>query len=254
VKALRFLGAAVVAGGVAACGDGTGPRDLTSLEANLALVAVEQAAQDVELMRGPGGPWGLGLPAMPGRFECNTVELVNWTITRTCAFYDADGNEQEAYDPETTASATLHIEVSGGMERDQMSATMERVRDLTVAGLAGAETAITWNGTGTTEMSRVRTAWSGEQVEMALSAEESITDVVIPVPRTETGWPLGGTITQHVVVTFTGGRRDGTTRERDVTITFDGTQFATVTVNGETFTVDLALRRHREGMRRHRGM
>ncbi|HET7039649.1 MAG TPA: hypothetical protein VFH97_07165, partial [Gemmatimonadales bacterium] len=69
MKALRFLGAAVVAGGVAACGDGTGPRDLTSLEANLALVAVEQAAQDVELMRGPGGPWGLGLPAMPGRFE-----------------------------------------------------------------------------------------------------------------------------------------------------------------------------------------
>ena len=37
---------------------------------------------------------------------------------------------------------------------------------------------------------------------------------------------------------------DGEQHTRDVTIVFDGTQYAQVTVNGETFTVDLANRQH----------
>lgn len=254
MKTLRILGAAAVAAGLVACGDGTGPADLTTLEANLALVAAEESAQDIELMRGPGGPFGLGLRADPGLFECNSFEGLNRTVVRTCAFFDADGNPQAAYDPEITASATVHFEMTGEIVRDWMSATMERVRDLTVTGLAGAETSMTWNGTGSAATTRVRTGLEGEQVQLDMASEETITDVVIPVPRAEDGWPLSGTITKHVVVTITGGARDGTTRERDVTVTFDGTQFATVTVNGETFTVDLALRRHRDGMRRQRGM
>lgn len=254
LKRLAIVGAAVA---LAGCGDGTGPADLSDLDADLALIAAEVAAQDIELMRGPGGPFGFGLPAVPGRFECGEFERPNHTITRTCTFLDAEGNEQDAFDPVTTASVVLHLEVTGEIERGEFSATMSRVRDLTVTGLAGDETSMTWNGTGSGEMSRVHPTRDGGQVQFDMTDTETITDVVIPVPRSENGWPLSGTIAKHVLVTITGGPRDGTTRERDVTISFDGTQFATVTVNGETFTVDLAQRRHQERpgrpMRRGRG-
>jgi hypothetical protein len=72
--------------------------------------------------------------------------------------------------------------------------------------------------------------------------------VVIPVPKTETSWPKSGTITRNVTVTFTGGEKGGTTEQRTATITFDGTQFATVTVNGDTFKFDLAGRGHPDRM------
>jgi hypothetical protein len=81
-------------------------------------------------------------------------------------------------------------------------------------------------------------------LEFSMNSAETISNVVIPVPRTESSWPLSGTITRHVTVAFTGGPRDGTTEERNVTITFNGTQVATVTVNGESFEFDLATRGH----------
>jgi hypothetical protein len=55
------------------------------------------------------------------------------------------------------------------------------------------------------------------------------------------------TITRQVTVTFTGGPRDGTTVERTVTIEFNGTQFPTLTVNGQTFEFDLPNRGHPHG-------
>ena len=58
------------------------------------------------------------------------------------------------------------------------------------------------------------------------------------MPREGT-WPLSGTITREMMAEIS---RDGETRtvERTVMIEFNGTQFVTVTVDGETFTMDLA--------------
>ena len=231
----------------AACArDGTGPGSDAALNGDVALFAADAAGQDIEIMRGPGGRFGLGLPADQGSFECGTVERRGMTITRTCAFYDAAGMEQAAYDAETTESVVMHVEMSGSVERgDWGSSSVSRVRDMTVTGLAGTETSLTWNGTGSGTMSRIHQTRDGDDIQMEMTSSETATDVIIPVPRTPDGWPLGGTISTSVSVTITGGPRDGTTHERDATITFDGTQFATVTVGGETFTVDLANRHHR---------
>jgi hypothetical protein len=236
------LGALALA---AACGEGTSPADVTdvTMDQSMAVFATDAAGQDIELMRGPGGRFGMGLPALPGRFECGDAAPRGLTVTRTCTFYDADGVEQSAYDGETTEKVVMHAEMSGTIDRGDWSATVSRIRDFTVTGLAGAETSMTWNGTGSSTMSKVRQTDGGE-VQMDMTSEETVTDVVIPVPRAEDGWPLGGTITSSMTMTITGGEHDGEVRERVVTITFDGTQYATVTVNGETFTVDLANRCH----------
>ena len=69
------------------------------------------------------------------------------------------------------------------------------------------------------------------------------------VPRSENPWPLSGTIIHHALITFT--RPDGErTRERTATITFNGTQFVIVNVNGEDFEIDLADRTGRRPPRR----
>jgi hypothetical protein len=235
----------------AACSrDGTGPTDVM-LDSDVALFAADGAGQDIEFMRGPGGRFGMGLPALPGHFECASAAPPGLTVTRTCTFYDADGNEQASFVAGETDRVAVHVEIEGSIDRGQWSATVSRARDFEVTGLADDDGTATWNGSGSGTMSRVRQTRDGGQVQMDLTSEETVTDVVIPVPRRPDGWPLAGTITSSVTVTFTGGPRDGETHTRDVTITFDGTQYATVTVNGETFTVDLANRQH--AGRHHRG-
>ncbi len=238
---------------LAACSrDGFDPAGMPALfDRDIALYAADAAGQDVEVMRGPSGRFGMGLLADPASFECDDVERNGLTLSRTCTFYDAGGNIQTAYDQETTASVVVHAELSGNVDRMEWSASVSRIRDVVITGLAGAETELVWSGTGSGTMSRIRQTRDGGEMQMTMTSTETATNVTIPVPRTEDGWPLGGTITKTVTMSVTGGRRDGTDHSRDVTITFDGSQYAEVTLNDETFTVDLANRRH-AGHRRGR--
>jgi hypothetical protein len=63
------------------------------------------------------------------------------------------------------------------------------------------------------------------------------------VPRTEDSWPTSGTITKSAQLTIIGGPNDGKIVERLATITFNGTQFVPITVNGTSYTFDLEARR-----------
>lgn len=239
------LAAALVLG--TACSDASGPGGPDAmLDLTVAAVAGEAVARDLELMHGPGGLHGFGFAVEVGRFRCEGGARHGLTVTRTCTFRDADGNEQPAYDDQTTASVETHFEVSGELNRGPMKATIADVRDMIVTGLLGTETQRTWNGTGSGTSTRVRPVEGSDPVEYTMTHEVAVDDVVIPVPRS---WPLSGTITKHFSVTVSGGPRDGTTRTRDVIITFNGTPVVTVTVNGEAFEVDLAARGlpHRKG-------
>ena len=228
-------------------GSGAG-QDVTM---DVATVATEMGAQDVELMHGPGGSFGFDWPGDPGRFNCDPASFDGFTIVRTCTYTDAGGLDQAAYDTATTASVAVHTEISGAIDRGRWSATFERTTDFAVSGLAGANTTMIWNGSGAGTSTRVKTVDSAETREYNMTFSGTITDVVIPVPRTSTSWPLSGTIAREVTVTIVGGPHDGTTLHRSTLLEFNGTQFATLTVNGETFTVDLARRScHRDG---HRG-
>lgn len=237
---VQYLAAMAATVLVAGCNtDGVSGDSL--INQDVAMVAAEAAAQNVEAMRGPGGMHGFGFPALRGKFECNGGDRHGLTATRTCIYKDAAGNAQAEFNELTTASVAVHVEVKGTLGHEGMIGTIDRKSDLLVTGLAGAETQMTWNGSGSGTSSRVKTR-DGATVQYDMTETEATKDVVIPVPRTETSWPLSGTITHKVTVKFTGGDKDGTTETRDVTITFDGTQYATVVVNGETFQFDLAHR------------
>jgi hypothetical protein len=120
--------------------------------------------------------------------------------------------------------------------------TVNRDRNLTVSGLAGAETSRTWNGTGTRNDHGSRQETT---VTRSYSTNDNVTvsSVVVNLPRSSNPWPVSGTITRLVSGTASVTRL-GVTKSfsvnRTVTITFNGTQQAAVTVNGNSYTLDLS--------------
>ena len=122
-----------------------------------------------------------------------------------------------------------------------------------ITGLEGEETARTANGTGSSAVSRSRHSDQNGDRSYDMTGTTVISDVVHTVPRKENPYPLSGTITRDVIVLIVNGRNGDETRTRHVVITFNGTQFATMTVNGESFEVDLSTRHDRHPLRRRRG-
>lgn len=239
LRLIPLAGAALLA----ACSGGPSDPSEAVDAVNLAVASAsgEAAAQHVETMQGPGGPLGFGFAAAPGGFGCEGKSREGVTATRTCTYKDANGNTQAAYDSLTTASVRMQVSITGSLSREHISGTMSRQSDMTVSGLVGKETSRTWNGTSSGAMTRVRTKDAGT-MQMAMTEQETISGVVIPVPRTATSWPTTGTITRTVTVAFTGGPKDGTTETKTAVVTFNGTQMAKITVNGQTFDFDLAKR------------
>jgi len=166
---------------------------------------------------------------------------------REVTFFDAGGVEQAAFDRLLTASIHIVVDASGERDRPNWSGSVERHRDMWVTGLEGEETERTWNGTGENSVLRSRHVDTLPARTYDMTGSSTIDDVVVPHPRTDAAWPQSGTITRlvHILVL----ENDVVIREvdRTVVVVFDGTQYATMTVNGEVFTIDLAERRLRRG-------
>lgn len=240
----------LVAGlGAAACEGGTEPdTDLGDLNLAVATVAAEATLDDVAslALETWGIPFGV-VPEGPGAHHPmapgDALER-----SRTVVFYDESGAVMDSHDPLLTEAIEISVEVVGSLERPMWTGEVERHRDVRVTGLLGEETERTWNGTGSDEHASVRVVEEGD-VERRFESHATIDDVVVAVPRSENPWPISGTITRRVEVTVVNGPQGDVTRERTVVITFDGTQYATLTVEGEEFEVDLA---DRQGRRPHR--
>ncbi|MEZ4455518.1 MAG: hypothetical protein R2882_03055 [Gemmatimonadales bacterium] len=236
------LAVAAVGGMIVLAACSTDPAASSDVTLAVAAVAGEGAAHDVEVMHGPGGHFGIGLWPEVRHLRCDVPQHHGIAVVRTCIYKDASGAVQTAYDSLTTESVAVHTEISDSVVRDQLSGFMNRTTDVLVTGLAGTETTRTWNGTSSGSSQRIRMTDSSGTVQFDMTESSSIENVVIPVPKTDSSWPLSGKITKHVVATFTGGARDGETVDRTAVIEFNGTQYATVTVDGETFDFDLARR------------
>ena len=243
----------------------TGCVESTSdLDDDLLVALAEQAAgdadDDVQAMRAPGIP-GLGFPRMlagldetpdcpvvEGIFVCTREGRQGLTHTMEIAFLDAAGMLQSAYDEAETASIHLISSMAGSVEGNRGARTIDRTRDMTVSGLAGAESTRIWNGTSEGTASHTFATGTYAGTPLVRTSTSRTVDVVIPHPRGDDSWPLSGTIHSEMVVE--GGDRAGTYA---ATVTFNGTQFVTVSVNGEDVTVDLSVRRGFRGRhpRRH---
>lgn len=176
-----------------------------------------------------------------GRFVCAPVTNGAMTLVRDFAFADANGGAQSAYDAATTASANFHLAVSGVHTGSAGQDTVSRSRSMTVSGLAGAETSRTWNGTGTRSDGGFR---QENGVTRTYHTNDAVTfdNILVSLPRAMHRWPMSGTITRHVDGTGSVTRADRSRSfsvSKTVTVTFDGTQYAAVSVDGVSYTLDL---------------
>jgi len=195
-----------------------------------ATLVADAVLGDLAMMALPG-VHGMGAPAAS---DGSVLER-----SRTVEFYDAEGNPMDAFDRLLTDVVHISVEVSGEVTRVAWTGSIDRERDVSVSGLAGEETARTWNGTSSGHVTRSSHSDQRGDRTYDMTEEGTIDDVVIAVDRDANPWPLSGSTTRHVSVKLTGPAGE-VEREREVSVVFDGTQFVQLTVNGETFELDLA--------------
>lgn len=258
-----FAGLALVATlALGACADDATAPDLLdqAIAYNAAIVAADATLEDITLARmpfafGPGhelaSGMGMGGPKGPPGGRMGVGGALSGT--RTVTFYDAGGNEQAAYDSLTTASIHYVLDIEGAVSRGGWTGSVSRTRDMTVTGLLGVEATRTHNGTGSESVERSRTLDDGTEATFDMEGTFAQSDVVIPVPGSDPGYPLSGTITRTMKVTVVNGPNGDVTRDVNVVITFDGDNTATAVVNGETYEIDLDARQGGHPLRRGSG-
>jgi len=180
--------------------------------------------------------------ATTGRFTCAPITSAGLTLNRDYAFFDASNTAQSAYSASTTDSANFHVNVAGVHVVDTGADTVSRDRNLTVSGLLGAETQRTWNGTGTRNDGGYR---QGTDATRSYHVNDNVTisSVVVTLPRSSNPYPASGSITRHVVGTGKvekSGLSKSFTIDKTVTITFNGTEFVTMNIGTDAYTLDLA--------------
>jgi hypothetical protein len=237
---------------VGACADAGAPdaQEEALVDQDVARYVADATADDIALMNTEADRASSTIMQSPGdcirdqgRIRCTREAWDgSLTIEREITFYDADDLEQDRYDAELTASINFYFSLEGERSRNGLTVTVGRERDFTVSGLEGAETQRTWNGTGSAVTNRTRTSDERGTRTYDMSSRTVVEDVVVLVPREGT-WPQSGTITRNVTAEIVNGLGDTRTRERTVVITFNGTQFVTMTMNGDRICeLDLATR------------
>lgn len=215
---------------LAACGDSAQePFDDPSLDV-VAEVVADAAIEDLAFMNEVIPISGLSVVQVPGQ---------GTEHERTVTFYDGDGEVMPSYDALETARIEWTHRFTVQMGRGAVSGEMERNREMVISGLLGTEIVRTHNGLGTDERSRIFVNPVQGERTYDLSATVTVTDVVIAVDREAQPWPLSGTITREMIVEVGNGPQGDVTREQTTVLTFDGTQFPTLTVNGAEYEIDL---------------
>ncbi len=263
---LRAASALTVAALLTACGDSassTGPTVsaavATGTTLDVAAVSADAAKEDVEMFKVNRGAFGIAqaidferferwsncpYDATAKRFICVDRVRGPFTATRSYAYADAAGGAQSAYSESLTAAANFKWSLNGTITREKWTGSMSRDRDITLSGLLGANNTVTVNGTGTAEKMRttfLRDTDGPNGLTRSYNMESAlvIKNVVTAAVRLPDAWPTSGTITRDFKVTRTDATAGTTVTTRNSVVTFNGTQFVDLTVNGTAFTLDL---------------
>ncbi len=264
---LRAATALTVAALFTACGDSaSSPTDAgvsasvaAATTLDVATVSGDAAKEDVEMIKVNRGAFGIAqatdferfsrwescpYDATAKRFVCVDKVRGPFTYTRSYAYLDATATAQTAYSATTTSSANFKWSLSGTITKDRWSGSVSRNRDITLSGLLGANNTVTVDGTGAAEKQRTKflrdsAGPNGLTRDYSLESSLVIAKVVTPAIRMPDAWPASGTITRNYTVIRTDATNGTTTTTRNSVVTFNGTQFADLVVNGKAFTIDL---------------
>ncbi len=256
-RGVALLGASVL---VAGCDESTAPDEFTdAMVIDAAVLAADATVEEVNMW---SESFGFGLAPVSSQYDVTSGETAafgspggrgswsgDFSGTREVTFFDAEGVEQGEYDPLLTASIYIVREIQGTIVRDRFTAEIERERAMTVSGLLGEESTRTWNGEGSSSVSRAGVLEDGTERSHTAEGTYEFDDVVVPIPGSDSRWPLSGTVTRMMTMTRVLGD-ETQTREVEIIITFNGTAMVTALVNGEEVEIDLSARDGRNPLRR----
>jgi hypothetical protein len=176
------------------------------------------------------------------RAICTPVTNNGLTITRSIAWFDANGAVQSAFDSVKTDAINTKVGVTGTMtRRDSATSSLTNASDRTVAGLSKGSTKHTINGTasGMEVTSGKDTAGTFTATR---TAADTVKGVIVPVADTGRTYPTAGTVIRVMSISVI--RASGTTNSsRREVVTYDGTNTAkmVITQDGTTKTCTMPL-------------
>jgi hypothetical protein len=247
---LFWLACLALAIGASACGKSAAP---SAPKSSSALQPSRQAADDIarqfatslsrqglplnqvgstslaDVARGGVSPATLGRAGVPmTQGDAN----LSWSLVFT--FYDAAGNPQQVYDPETTARIVVHAKVRGTLTSPEHRAFIGSDRLLDVAGVLPTETTIEVDGSArdTADFSFDATNGSSSRHYHLLGAGD-LTDMRQLKDKSVNPYPLSGTARWAIVVDASSRDANGTKEahyEATVLVTFNGTRYPTIEV------------------------
>ena len=161
-----------------------------------------------------------------GRYSCSATTEQGLSVTRSFAFYNANGQTVQNWDPAVVESVNFQAQIDGDFSRDLLwNASIHRTANLTVSGLISQAPQRTWNGTGTGTESISHIGLDGIR-SLSGTSTVAVTSVVMPAKDAPSQIPLSGSITVDVQYTASLQGATGSVSKdvtRHVVVTFNGT-------------------------------
>ena len=161
-----------------------------------------------------------------GRYSCAVTTENGLSVTRSFAFYNAQGQTVQTWDPTVVESVNFQATVDGTFSKDFVwNASVHRTADLTVSGLISHAPQRIWNGTGTGDDQISHVGLDGIRT-LAGTSTVTVTNVTMPGKDAASQIPLSGSIKLDVQYTASLQGAGGTVSKQvntSVTVTFDGT-------------------------------
>src|SRR5438105_7547850 len=115
-----------------------------------------------------------------GRYSCSATTEQGLSVTRSFAFYNAQGQTVQNWDATVVESVNFQAQIDGTFSKDLVwNATVHRTANLTVSGLISLAPQRLWNGTGTGTESISHIGLDGVR-SLAGTSSVAIANVLMP--------------------------------------------------------------------------
>jgi hypothetical protein len=168
-----------------------------------------------------------------GRYTCAATTEQGLNVTRSFAFYDAQGNTQQVFDSTKVESVNFQAQIDGNFQSDVLSTVgVHRTRNVTVSGLISLKPQRKWNGVGAGADTITRIGFDGIR-SLAGTAADTVTNLVMPGKDAASQTPLSGSVV--VAVDYTASLQGATGSvskevKRRIVVTFDGSNTPTLQI------------------------
>jgi hypothetical protein len=226
-----------------ACGDGTGPQDLTVADL-LADVDEAQSYGASAMMAGGAGasavprsvsgdPAACAFNSGTSTFVCPSTTVNGITVSTSFQLLDASNNPQSSYSRATTAAIRRVADVSGTITSTTGTATTTVTfvahDDATLSGLLTGTHTLNSSGNATAAITSGGFAYN-------IVTTQTVTNLVLPQRGGETRYPQSGTIAASIALSSV-----GITNTTNVTLSFNGSATATLVISNGSFSRTCAI-------------